>query len=107
MGGGTFNRPWLAALLALVVCAAAARAQNSDGDIESGDPGTGGRHTIRGRLYLPSGRKLDRRLRVRLSSVRGGEFSTLTDDDGGFTFRRPDARQVRDILAGLKPAKKN
>jgi Tfp pilus assembly protein PilF len=87
MGGNTFIRPWLAALLALGVCAGAARAQ-ADGGIESGDPGTGGRHTIQGRLYLPSGRKLDRRLRVRLSSIRGGEFSALTGDDGAFIFRR-------------------
>ncbi len=87
MGGNTFIRLWLAALLAFGVCIVAARAQD-EGGIESGDPGTGGRHTIQGRLYLPSGRKLDRRLRVRLSSVRGGEFSTLTDDNGNFIFRR-------------------
>jgi Tfp pilus assembly protein PilF len=86
MGGDVFKRLWLAALLACGLCAVAARAQ-ADG-IESGDPGTGGRHTIQGRLYLPSGRKLDRRVRVRLSSVRGGESSTLTDDNGEFIFRR-------------------
>jgi len=87
MGGKVFTRLWLTALLASGLCAAAARAQG-EGGIESGDPGTGGRHTIQGRLYLPSGRKLDRRLRVRLSSVRGGESSTLTDDNGEFIFRR-------------------
>ncbi len=87
MRGKFFIRLWLAALLASAFCAAAARAQADDG-IESDDPGTGGRHTIQGRLYMPSGRKLDSRLRVRLSSVRGGEFSTLTDDNGNFNFRR-------------------
>jgi Tfp pilus assembly protein PilF len=86
MGGNIFIRRWLAALLAGVVCAVAAKAQ-ADGGIESGDPGMGGRHTIQGRLYLPSGRKLDRRVRVRLSGVRSGENSTLTDDNGAFTFR--------------------
>jgi type IV pilus assembly protein PilF len=78
----------VAALLAVCLCAAAARAQTGDGLPDPGDLGTGGRHTIQGRLYLPSGRKLDRRLRVRLSGVRGGENSTLTDDNGAFTFRR-------------------
>ncbi|MET0650666.1 MAG: tetratricopeptide repeat protein [Pyrinomonadaceae bacterium] len=86
MGSNVFIRLWLAALLA-GLCAAAARAQG-EGGVESGDLGTGGRHTIQGRLYLPTGRKLDRRLRVRLSGVRGGENSTLTDDNGAFTFRR-------------------
>jgi Flp pilus assembly protein TadD len=74
--------------LTLSLSLAAASAQEDGGGPDSGDLGAGGRHTIQGRLYLPSGRKLDRRLRVRLSSVRGGENSTLTDDNGAFTFRR-------------------
>lgn len=86
MCGNVLIRLWLAALLS-VVCGTTASAQN-EGGVESGDLGTGGRHTIQGRLYLPSGRKLDRRVRVRLSGVRGGENSTLTDDNGAFIFRR-------------------
>jgi hypothetical protein len=88
MGGDILIRPWLAALLAFGLCAVAARAQTGDGLPDPGDLGTGGRHVIQGRLYLPSGRKLDRRLRVRLSGVGGGENTTLTDDNGAFTFRR-------------------
>jgi Tfp pilus assembly protein PilF len=87
MGGNFFIRVLLAALLACGLCALTAAAQ-TDGAVESGDLGTGGRHIIQGRLYLPTGRKLDRRLRVRLSGVRGGEHSTLTDDNGAFIFRR-------------------
>ena len=86
MGGNVRGGRWWAALLAVALCAAAARAQTGDG-IESGEPGMGGRHVIQGRVYLPSGRKLDRRLRVRLSSVRGGEHSALTDGNGDFVFR--------------------
>lgn len=86
MGSHVLIRLWLTALLALVCCTSSS-AQN-EGGVESGDLGTGGRHTIQGRLYLPSGRKLDRRVRVRLSGVRGGENSTLTDDNGAFIFRR-------------------
>ena len=70
------------------LCVAAAGAQTDAGLPDPFDPGTGGRHTIQGRLYLPDGRRLDRRLRVRLSGVRGGENSTLTDDNGAFAFRR-------------------
>src|SRR5829696_5852599 len=88
MFGDTFIRLCLASLLTLGLGAAAARAQTGDGLPDPGDIGTGGRHVIQGRLYLPSGRKLDRRLRVRLSGVGGGENTTLSDDNGAFTFRR-------------------
>ena len=77
----------IAALLALFVCVTA-RAQTDDGLPDPGDAGTGGRHTIQGRVYLPSGRRLDRRLRVRLSGTRGGDNTTYTDDNGAFVFRR-------------------
>jgi Tfp pilus assembly protein PilF len=90
MDSGTLIGRCAAALLLVVLSVVAAGAQTDDG-IESGDPGTGGRHTIQGRLYLPSGRKLDRRLRVRLSSVRGGDHATLADDNGNFVFRRLSA----------------
>jgi Tfp pilus assembly protein PilF len=86
MDSSTFIKRCPAAWLALLLCAVAARAQH-EGGIETGDPGLGGRHTIQGQLYLPSGRKLDRRVRVRLSGVRG-EDSTLADDNGNFIFRR-------------------
>ena len=87
MHSSILTRHLLTSLLLVLLGFAAASAQN-EGGVESGDVGTGGRHTIQGRLYLPSGRKLDRRLRVRLSGVRGGENSTLTDDNGNFIFRR-------------------
>jgi tetratricopeptide (TPR) repeat protein len=75
-----------ATLLTLALPLVAAWAQGVRDD--AGDLGTSGRHTIEGRLYLPSGRRLERRLRVRLRSVRGGEYSTTTDDNGTFSFRR-------------------
>lgn len=78
----------LRATLLTLSLALAALGQQDGGGLDTGDLGTGGRHIIQGRLYLPSGRKLDRRLRVRLSSVRGGNDSTLTDDNGAFIFRR-------------------
>lgn len=76
---------------ALFFCAALASpafAQSDDG-IETGDTsGTGGRNSIQGRVYLPSGRPLEKRVRVTLSSVRGGDTRAMTDDNGAFTFRR-------------------
>jgi Flp pilus assembly protein TadD len=87
MDGNSLRTTLRVTLLALSLSFAPALAQQDGGGLDTDDLGTGGRHTIQGRLYLPSGRKLDRRLRVRLSGLRG-ENSTQTDDNGAFTFRR-------------------
>jgi Flp pilus assembly protein TadD len=47
-----------------------------------------GNNTIVGQVLLPQGNRENRRFTVRLSSVQVGEFSTMTDDNGVFTFRR-------------------
>jgi len=57
-------------------------------DPDPGSRGTGGRNTIEGRIYYPSGRTVDKRLKVRMSGLSGGDFFTLTDDSGAFSFRR-------------------
>jgi len=77
------------ALFALV-CDPAVRAQIGSSGIDS-DPASGmkqGRNTIVGQVIYPSGSQADRHMTVRLSSVRVGEFSTMTDDNGVFAFRR-------------------
>lgn len=64
------------------------KAQMVGVDPDPGSPGSGGRSTIQGRIYYPSGRTVDKRLRVRLTGLRIGEFFTSTDDSGAFSFRR-------------------
>jgi Tfp pilus assembly protein PilF len=81
---GRYILAW-SALLFVGLCAAPAGAQTDD--IEFNDLGRGGLHVIQGRLFLPSGRKLDRRVRVRVSGTRSGDNSTLADDNGAFIFR--------------------
>jgi Tfp pilus assembly protein PilF len=49
--------------------------------------GTGGRHTIQGRIYFPSGRRSDARLKVKLENFNSGELSVLSDPNGSFVFR--------------------
>jgi tetratricopeptide (TPR) repeat protein len=66
------------------------RAQMGGIDPDPGSPGTGGRNTIEGRIYYPSGRNIDKRIRVRLSGLRG-DFFALSDDTGAFSFRRVGA----------------
>jgi len=75
-------------LLIIGVCAANALAQMGGIDSDPGSPGTGGRSTIEGRIYYPSGRNVDKRLKVKLTGIRGGDFFTMADDTGAFSFRR-------------------
>jgi len=85
---------WLSfsCLLALnAIFAANSQAQMGGVDSDPGSRGTGGRNTIEGRIYYPSGRNVDKRLKVKLVSIRGDDFFTMADDSGAFTFRRVSA----------------
>lgn len=71
-------------LLALLSLAAVAHAQSGAG-VDS--VGTGGRHSISGRLIFPSGQRADARFKVRLESSGNGELTVLADGNGSFMFR--------------------
>jgi tetratricopeptide (TPR) repeat protein len=49
--------------------------------------GTGGRHSINGRVVFPSGQRADVRLKVRLESSGFGDISILSDSNGSFSFQ--------------------
>lgn len=54
----------------------------------SSDPtGTGGRHSIQGRVVFPSGKRAEVRLKIRLESSGFGDLSVLSDINGNFSFR--------------------
>jgi cytochrome c-type biogenesis protein CcmH/NrfG len=72
----------LACLFLLAACASA-RAQV--GGIEHS--GTGGQHTIQGRIVFPSGKRADTRLKVRLENTGEGDLSVMADSNGSFSFR--------------------
>ena len=84
--------PFLSALRLLLLIGlvtGSARAQMGGIDADPGDRGTGGANVIQGRIFLPGGRKLDRRAQVKLRSATGGaEQYQLSDDSGAFSFRR-------------------
>lgn len=78
------------ALQLLLLIAITASAQIGASGVDD-DPSSGlrrGTNSIVGQVFHPSGKQLDRRCTVRLSSVNVGEFSTMTDTNGVFTFRR-------------------
>ena len=71
-----------------LACALATQAQMSGVDPDPGDRGSGGRSTIQGRVFFPSGRSVDQRLKVTLTTVAIAEVVTYSDDSGAFSFRR-------------------
>jgi Tfp pilus assembly protein PilF len=49
--------------------------------------GTGGRHIIQGRIYYPSGRRSDTRLKIKLQNFNSGDLQVFSDPNGSFVFR--------------------
>src|SRR5215207_1821367 len=70
--------------LLLVALAAPGTAAGQVGGTDSS--GTGGDHTIQGRLVGPSGRRSDLRLKVRLESSGFGDLYVFSDANGNFRF---------------------
>ena len=78
----------LFAALFMTLGALPVRAQMGGIDSDRGDPGTGGRSSIQGRLFIRGGNRLERRAKVRLQSLNNGDQFQMSDDSGAFTFRR-------------------
>ncbi len=75
----------LFAALALLACLPPHPAlAQSGGGVDT--MGTGGIHAIQGRVFLPSGRISDARVRVLLESTHSSTLSVLTDPNGAFRF---------------------
>lgn len=74
----------LAVLCVLPLFVSLASAQSGGGVDQTG---TGGRHTIQGRIYFPSGRRSDTRLKVKLQNFNAGDLSVFSDPNGSFIFR--------------------
>src|SRR6185436_18069031 len=82
------NRKALNLLLLLVVSAVPSVIAQSGGGVDQ--TGTGGRHSIQGRIYFPSGRRSDVRVKVKLENFQSGELSVLSDPNGSFSFKGLD-----------------
>ena len=63
--------------------------------------GTGGRHTIQGRIYFPSGRISDAPgLKIKLESMANGDLSLITDPNGSFSFKNLVAGSYTIVIEG-------
>ncbi len=72
-------------LLTLLLSLTAVAQAQGGGGVDT--TGTGGRHSINGRIIFPSGQRADSRLKVRLESSGNGELIVLADGNGTFMFR--------------------
>jgi tetratricopeptide (TPR) repeat protein len=73
--------------IALLACAAQSFAQGG-GTNNPNSPGRGASHTIRGKIFMPSGKPPDQRLRVVLEVNTGGNAGeAFSDSMGNFEFR--------------------
>src|SRR3954447_21054288 len=64
--------------------------------------GTGGNHTVQGKIFLPNGRSAEAGIRVVLDSPNSASVSTVTDNDGTFSFRSLMAGEYRVTVQGTK-----
>jgi len=48
--------------------------------------GTGGNHTIQGKIFFPSGRRAEGTIQVKLESLNSAEITAFADSSGSFTF---------------------
>lgn len=92
------SRVFLVALL-LLVCSVEMRSQGVGGT--RGLPSSSdGIHTIQGRVYSPSGQPVSVPLSVRLDSPNTSALTTVTDQDGAFSFGRLQAGDYRLTVEG-------
>jgi len=87
-----------ARLCALLLAVAAAPAHAQVGGTETS--GTGGNHSIQGRLIFPSGRRADLRLKVKLESSGYGDLSVFSDGNGNFRFSALRAGSYTVVVEG-------
>src|SRR5260370_20007737 len=78
----------LSAALLVALHALPAQAQTGGVDSDPGDPGTGGKHSIEGKIFIRGRRRLERRAKVQLRSMNSGEMFLMSDENGAFMFRR-------------------
>ena len=79
-------RSTLLCILLMIGGPASTYSQIAGGMGETNRTDFGGRHSIVGRIFMPSGEPAASRIRIRLTSTLGPELVITTDDSGKFIF---------------------
>ncbi|HEX4948437.1 MAG TPA: tetratricopeptide repeat protein [Blastocatellia bacterium] len=98
--------------ITLVVCCLATYAQVSNRNDTNINTSNRGNHNIRGKIFLPSGRLPEQRMRVILEVASGGIYAeTFSDSVGGFEFRSLPNNNYRVVVPSdggtFEPAQEN
>jgi Tfp pilus assembly protein PilF len=94
-----FIRHLFISFLALIFLALSVTAIRAQGAIDY--TGNGGRHTIEGRLYFPSGRKADSPgIKISLETTGSGTLTVYSDFNGTFSFRNLTAGSYTVVVPG-------
>jgi tetratricopeptide (TPR) repeat protein len=80
-------RELLVAVLISLCCSVSAAAQVSGISESESQTGLGGMNSIVGTVFAPSGRPLESRVRIRLSTMTRGDRIFTTNQNGAFAFR--------------------
>jgi Tfp pilus assembly protein PilF len=62
--------------------------------------GTGGRNAINGRIYFPSGQRVDSSLKIQLESQASGAITIFSDSNGSFSFRGLEPGNYTVVIEG-------
>jgi len=68
----------------------------------SADSGLGGNNVIAGTVLSPSGQRMERRIRVKLSTMTRGDITSMTDEKGNFAFRGVAGGDYTVVIDGEK-----
>ncbi len=79
---------FLLTIIIFLACATHSFSQIAGGMTETTRTDFGGNSFISGSVFFPSGSPINFRIRVRLSSITGGEIFSNSDDSGKFVFSR-------------------
>jgi hypothetical protein len=94
-------KSWLQVCLALGVAVTASAQTRPPGDNPTGGRMSGGGHTVRGKIFLPSGSLPDQRIRVTLELNSGGiAGEVFSDSVGNFEFRSVSSNTYRITVHG-------
>ena len=96
-----FIRPLFTAVLGAAFLLISFVAIHAQGGIDY--TGTGGRHTIEGRIFYPSGRKADTPgIKISLETSSAGTLTVFSDFSGTFSFRNLTAGSYTVVIAGTE-----
>ncbi|HRI02440.1 MAG TPA: tetratricopeptide repeat protein [Pyrinomonadaceae bacterium] len=79
---------FLLTIIFLLACSTHGISQIAGGMTETTRTDFGGNSFISGSVFFPSGAPINFRIRIRLSSITGGEIFSNSDDSGKFVFSR-------------------